>query len=1008
MFRLRGIIGYPAICPTNVNAGALPTIRDNEIRNILATTLNDICSGVAVEPELQQVENRACVVLPTNRIDAGCEAENDIRGGNQKIRAADKRSAVQDGFQVHTSSWGRPPVTHEPLERFFEESQDEMQKSQKQGSIEDMVDKELSTFKEKLTDREDNEMIHLTTDVFLTAEELENVNESSIPKDLSIPSKKQQQEGLNQGYSEGSPLNMAKCVDDLTISHPSPNHLVLTEEFYSRNNGHYSDAESQHAPSKRIVSQSHSRPIGFPNIGNSCFLNAILRSLFCLDMFMIHVRTQHAFSEILNCIRKKRESTDNQPFGVTRFTVKAIRKRNRQYRTVTHPPTDIENRVVTFLGHMNCLADILEHANSKQGTVKRALRGILDLTPLEKLRQHDAHEMLLSIFDLLPGCDDLFSFTVCNTLRCTHCDAVTRSEDVSFDLCLGTRLGGAMKVKDANSIPQPRPEWKTDYPDECDLNACVQKRFGDEMVDGFMCIHCGKYGVKISRKINSLPSMLIISLLRFGIEPCPYSNVFDASTRDCSRDIVTSKLMTKVAIPEHLNMYDYCVQPSLPTEYILHAIVSHEGFCPKFGHYICDARLQVPCAQIPHGSKNNDPVIRWFTFNDDVVDRYKDFSKLLQDRQRSAYILFYQRSDKAANKNMCNCEKIYSERFKFNFTVNIQDETVSDVSICHIVTIHDMGTSHCQFHDFVNDPACEILRKRVIWIHVDLPGQEDNAPDLDMDTYPSLLNLACELINVIDSVSLKQVVIMGDGVGANIAVRFAMLHPERCHGLILIRPTSTTAGIMETVKDKLYNWKLNTKGMSSNIENYLLWYKFNESGHKLSQMNPNRRHSVSGPLLDSLNLYVIRQFQENLYKLRNAKNLGLLLNSFLRRESIADNMNLIKCDVLTMVGRNSSLWHTTDKFYSKFRYSRLYEHGDIVKGMENSPLISFDNVTDIILEVPEKLAHTIQFFLQGLGLISGAPLADRLAGLGHQHRSLSMAIADAPSPQFLMYRKTIL
>ncbi|KAI0980489.1 hypothetical protein GJ496_002393 [Pomphorhynchus laevis] len=65
MFRLRGIIGYPAICPTNVNAGALPTIRDNEIRNILATTLNDICSGVAVEPELQQVENRACVVLPS-------------------------------------------------------------------------------------------------------------------------------------------------------------------------------------------------------------------------------------------------------------------------------------------------------------------------------------------------------------------------------------------------------------------------------------------------------------------------------------------------------------------------------------------------------------------------------------------------------------------------------------------------------------------------------------------------------------------------------------------------------------------------------------------------------------------------------------------------------------------------------------------------------------------------------------------------------------------------------
>ncbi|KAI0983052.1 hypothetical protein GJ496_009297 [Pomphorhynchus laevis] len=37
-----------------------------------------------------------------NRIAADCEAENHIRGRNQKIKAADKCSVVQDGFQVHT------------------------------------------------------------------------------------------------------------------------------------------------------------------------------------------------------------------------------------------------------------------------------------------------------------------------------------------------------------------------------------------------------------------------------------------------------------------------------------------------------------------------------------------------------------------------------------------------------------------------------------------------------------------------------------------------------------------------------------------------------------------------------------------------------------------------------------------------------------------------------------------------------------------------------------------
>ena len=34
------------------------------------------------------------------------------------------------------------------------------------------------------------------------------------------------------------------------------------------------------------------------------------------------------------------------------------------------------------------------------------------------------------------------------------------------------------------------------------------------------------------------------------------------------------------------------------------------------------------------------------------------------------------------------------------------------------------------FHDFVEHPCMAEIKERSVFIHVDIPGQEDNAPDL--------------------------------------------------------------------------------------------------------------------------------------------------------------------------------------------------------------------------------------------------------------------------------------
>ncbi len=87
-------------------------------------------------------------------------------------------------------------------------------------------------------------------------------------------------------------------------------------------------------------------------------------------------------------------------------------------------------------------------------------------------------------------------------------------------------------------------------------------------------------------------------------------------------------------------------------------------------------------------------------------------------------------------------------------------------------------------------------------------------------------DIGSELINILDHLNIPQTVIFGEGAGANIGCRFAIEHPSRVHGLVLVHPTGTTAGFMEIMKDKLNNWKLIHKGMNADAEAYLIWHRF--------------------------------------------------------------------------------------------------------------------------------------------------------------------------------------
>jgi len=320
---------------------------------------------------------------------------------------------------------------------------------------------------------------------------------------------------------------------------------------------------------------------------------------------------------------------------------------------------------------------------------------------------------------------------------------------------------------------------------------------------------------------------------------------------------------------------------------------------------------------------------------------------------------------------------IRSTKLGLDYTAWVQDETGTNAK-CYVMTIHDLGCSHSVFTEFVSQPEMRALKQRIVWVHVDLPGQEDDAIALNIDKYPSLDDVGSELINVLDHLNIPQAVIFGEGAGANIGCRFAIDHPSRVHGLVLVHPTGTTAGFMEMMKDKLNNWKLIHKGMNADAEAYLIWHRFGRDAAK---------GYGDSQLLEAN----IREFSEKLYQKRTAKNLALFMDAFLNRTNLVDKLDKLTADCLVAVGKKSSVLHTTEKFYEKLRDSR-----ENPKQMVNSPILIADNVGDILGEAPDVLAKSMQFFLQGIGLLSGLPMDAGLVGLGRLSRSMSMEDADRP------------
>lgn len=306
------------------------------------------------------------------------------------------------------------------------------------------------------------------------------------------------------------------------------------------------------------------------------------------------------------------------------------------------------------------------------------------------------------------------------------------------------------------------------------------------------------------------------------------------------------------------------------------------------------------------------------------------------------------------------------------------------------LTVHDLGCNHSSFHDFVEHPSMVDVKGRSIFIHVDIPGQEDNAADLkDNFKFPTMQQLGECLVTVLDRFQIKFVIGLGEGAGANILARFGMAHSSRCLGLVLIHCTSTTAGIMETVRDKFINWKLGVVGHNPSAEQYLVFHRFGAQGMFEAVDNAENKERA------------IDEFRQKLSKNINPKNLKMFVNAFLSRTDIATNLKTkLKVDTLLVCGSRASHLHTVDTMFS-------------VCDRQKTQLIKIDDVGDVLNESPEKMAHYLLLFVQSQGMMSSvsspilvrSPSQEDAGNVGTPpvfQRRLSMEEQDRPNIQRLL------
>ncbi|XP_058454562.1 uncharacterized protein ZK1073.1 isoform X3 [Malaya genurostris] len=278
--------------------------------------------------------------------------------------------------------------------------------------------------------------------------------------------------------------------------------------------------------------------------------------------------------------------------------------------------------------------------------------------------------------------------------------------------------------------------------------------------------------------------------------------------------------------------------------------------------------------------------------------------------------------------------------------VTVQGDLTQQEKRAVFLTVHDLGCNHTSFQDFVNSACMIEIKERSCFIHIDVPGHAENAPNLPENfQFPSLQLLGEELVTVLDFLHVKYVIGLGEGAGANVLARFGIAHPSRSLGLILINVTGSAASVLDAFKTKFISWK--EDALSQSAEDFLLYHKFGYIfSEQLTGDNPDKEK-------------IVAEFQSRLHSSLNNKNLKQYVKAFMSRKDLP--LKNCKLDCLLITGVMSPYAGVVEKLYR-----------DLNK--EKVTLLKVERAGDVLADAPAKVAQSILLFCKGQGLLTSVAM----------------------------------
>ncbi|XP_062871068.1 protein NDRG3b isoform X2 [Trichomycterus rosablanca] len=280
-----------------------------------------------------------------------------------------------------------------------------------------------------------------------------------------------------------------------------------------------------------------------------------------------------------------------------------------------------------------------------------------------------------------------------------------------------------------------------------------------------------------------------------------------------------------------------------------------------------------------------------------------------------------------------------------------------------ILTYHDIGLNHKScFNTLFNFEDMQEITQHFAVVHVDAPGQQENAPPFPTGyQYPTMDQLAEMLPSVMTHLRINTVIGIGVGAGAYILSRLALNQPDLVEGLVLINVDPCAKGWMDWAASKLSGW-------TSNLVDIVMAHHFSTD-----ELTDNQE--------------IIQTYRLHIAQDMNQDNLALFCNSYNSRRDLAierpiiglneDSVPTLKCPALLVVGDTSPAVDAVVECNSRLNptkstFLKMADCGGLPQVVQ-----------------PGKLAEAFKYFVQGMGYIPTASMTRLARSRTHSASSMN-------------------